>query len=45
MILTKEFKTKTIYSIPIIEEEELESLNKKKDLIELIEKRKKTNQT
>ncbi|MBN2126937.1 MAG: helix-turn-helix domain-containing protein [Candidatus Diapherotrites archaeon] len=41
MILTKEFSQKSIYSVPVIEEEELESLSKKKDLIELIKERQK----
>ncbi|MFH1588365.1 MAG: helix-turn-helix domain-containing protein [Candidatus Diapherotrites archaeon] len=41
MILTREFPKKSIYSIPVIEEEELDSLRKKKDLIELIRERKK----
>jgi putative transcriptional regulator len=45
MILTKEFKTKSIYSVPIIEEEELNSLSKKKDLIELIKERQKKENT
>ncbi len=40
LILTKKIKTKTIYTIPLIEEQELDTLNKKKDLIELIKERK-----
>lgn len=41
MVLTKKFKLKSIDSMPIIEEEELHSLSKAKDLMKLVKEREK----
>ncbi|AJF59694.1 MAG: helix-turn-helix domain-containing protein [Candidatus Diapherotrites archaeon] len=41
MILAKESKKKSVESIPVVEEEELESLSKPKDLMKIIKAREK----